>query len=292
MSAPACCSGLASSTPSQPGPLRRAAAASGGAAGVSSLLRDDDTALAEGASGAPTVRIGAGAGAAAVQAPSDRHSSVETNRARMMQDAVRGAGVASWYHVPLVRAARSQLQALILVPGLALLAPVAACGGTRAGLPVGVSDAVPERSSPARPPPPRPAWPDFEAARAWPAAAPATPARAHFRDGTLVRVHVEPPGLDAYRQLAIESPMPANARVVAWHETHAGQLRGGYLLEKRQGAWSAHEIDAAGALVPGDRIACLRCHEMAPTDHLFGVPQAPAVPAGATVPESISPSPR
>jgi hypothetical protein len=160
-------------------------------------------------------------------------------------------------------------------------------------LPVGVSDAVPERSSPLRPAAPRPAWPDFAAARNWPAAAPATPARAHFRDGTLVQVRVEPPGLDAYRQLAVESPMPESARVVAWHETHAGQLRGGYLLEKRQGVWSAHEIDAAGALVAGDRIACLRCHEMAPTDHLFGVPHAPTgAEAGTAVPESISPSPR
>jgi len=86
--------------------------------------------------------------------------------------------------------------------------------------------------------------------------------------------------------------MPKSARVVAWHETRAGQLRGGYLLEKRQGVWSAHEIDAAGALVPGDRAACLRCHEMAPTDHLFGSPEAVVVPAGTTGPESISPADR
>lgn len=245
-----------------------------------------------GAGGALAVRLGAGA--AVEQAPSDRHSSVETNRARMMQVAARGAGIASWYHVRLVRAASGQIQALILLFAIALLAPLAACGGAGAGLPVGVSDAVPERSTPAPPPAPRPTWPDFEAARTWPAAAPATPARAHFRDGTLIHVRVEPPGLDAYHKLASESPMPADARVVAWHETRAGQLRGGYLLEKRQGVWSAHEIDAAGALVAGDRdrAACLRCHEMAPTDHLFGTPQPAMAPAGTTVTESISPAAR
>jgi hypothetical protein len=283
---------LASSTPSQPGPgpLRRAAAPSDGAAGIGSLPRGGgDEPLAGGAGGTLAVRLGAGA--AVEQAPSDKHSSVETNRARMMRGAARGAGIASWYHVRLVGAASGQIHALILC-AITLLAPVTACGGAGAGLPVGVSDAMPERSSPAPPPAPRPIWPDFEAARAWPPAAPATPARAHFRDGTLVHVRVEPPGLAAYHALASESPMPADARVVAWHETRAGQLRGGYLLEKRQGVWSAHEIDAAGALVAGDRTACLRCHEMAPTDHLFGALQPAGVPAGAAVPESISPAAR
>jgi hypothetical protein len=67
--------------------------------------------------------------------------------------------------------------------------------------------------------------------------------------------------------------MPADARVVAWHESRSGSLRGGYLLEKRQGVWSAREIDGKGALVSSDPSLCLRCHQMAPTDHLFGAPR-------------------
>jgi hypothetical protein len=85
-------------------------------------------------------------------------------------------------------------------------------------------------------------------------------------------VRVEPPALDAYRALAVEKPMPDGARVMAWHESPQGQLLGGYLLEKRSGAWRASELDARGALVAGDGEACLRCHAMAPTDHLFGLP--------------------
>jgi hypothetical protein len=81
--------------------------------------------------------------------------------------------------------------------------------------------------------------------------------------------------------------MPNDARVIAWHETRAGELLGGYLLEKRAGVWTAQEIDASGGLVSSDRAVCLRCHEMAPTDYLFGVASrglgpapAPAAPAG------------
>jgi hypothetical protein len=118
---------------------------------------------------------------------------------------------------------------------------------------------------------PRTVWADFAAARAWPAAAPPTRALVHRRDGALIHVRVEPAALDAYRALAVESPMPDGARVMAWHESLDGQLLGGYLLEKQRGAWRASEIDAQGALVPGDGAACIRCHDMAPTDHLFGL---------------------
>jgi hypothetical protein len=156
---------------------------------------------------------------------------------------------------------------------------------------VGVSDAVPERSPRAAPEAaPRAVWADFAAARAWPEAAPPVVARVHRRDGSLVRVRVEPQGLAAYRDLASDSPMPSEARVIAWHETSAGELLGGYLLEKRAGVWSALEIDAHGGLVRGDGAACLRCHAMAPTDHLFGLAPRPAPlpPVG----ESKPPAPR
>jgi hypothetical protein len=122
---------------------------------------------------------------------------------------------------------------------------------------------------------------NFAAAREWPEAASPVVALVHRRDGSLVHVRVEPPGLAAYRNLAVDSPMPSDVRVIAWHETRAGELLGGYLLEKRAGVWSAHEIDAAGSLVASDAAVCLRCHEMAPTDYLFGLAPPPPAPAAA-----------
>jgi hypothetical protein len=133
-------------------------------------------------------------------------------------------------------------------------------------------------------------WADFARARAWPEAAPPALALVHRRDGTLVRVRVEPDGLEAYRNLSVDRPMPSDARVMAWHETGSGKLLGGYLLETRAGVWTAHEIDASGAVVPGSGAACLRCHEMAPTDHLFGLAPRAAGPPSAG--ESIAPDPR
>jgi hypothetical protein len=154
-----------------------------------------------------------------------------------------------------------------------------------------MSDAPPERSRREAAAAPRQAWPDFAAARAWPEGAPAAVALAHRRDGTRIHVRVEPSALAAYQSLAVDSPMPDGARVVAWHETPRGQLLGGYLLEKRSGAWSAREIDAQGALVLGDAAACLRCHDLAPTDHLFGLANRSAGPPDAAG-ESLAPPPR
>jgi hypothetical protein len=107
----------------------------------------------------------------------------------------------------------------------------------------------------------------------------------------LIHVLVEPPALAAYRDLSAETAMPEGARVVAWHEAPSGALLGGYLLEKRSGAWVALELDAKGALVPGDHARCVRCHDMAPTDHLFGVRVAPQA-APAVSGESIAPDRR
>lgn len=161
-----------------------------------------------------------------------------------------------------------------------------------------MSDAGPEREPPpSSAEPPRVAWPDFEAARSWPEAAPPAVALGHRRDGTFVHVRVQPAALPAYLALAVDSPMPEGARVVAWHETPAGELVDGYLLEKRApGIWAAAVIDARGSLVPNNGDACLRCHDMAPTDHLFGRPsrlsrQSPPSPAEPTG-ESIGSTPR
>jgi hypothetical protein len=97
------------------------------------------------------------------------------------------------------------------------------------------------------------------------------PALAHRRDGTRIHVRVEASSLDAYRALAVDTLMPEGARVAAFHEAPSGQLLGGYVLEKRAGVWTALELDARGAQIPNDGAACLRCHDLAPTDHLFGV---------------------
>lgn len=118
---------------------------------------------------------------------------------------------------------------------------------------------------------PRLPWPDFAAARGWSEAAPAVTALGHRRDGTRIRVRVEPKGLQAYRALATDSPMPEGARVAAFHESPSGELVGVYVLEKRAGVWTATELDAHGSQLPNDGSACLRCHDLAPTDHLFGL---------------------
>jgi hypothetical protein len=174
-----------------------------------------------------------------------------------------------------VRAAEAPIRAAIS-SWIALLAAASACSAAPSGPKVGVSTAGSERVSAPPVEARRELWSSFVAARAWPEAAPSFVARVHRRDGTHVRVHVDPASLDAYRQLAVDSPMPAEARVVAWHETPVGELLGGYVLEKRAGTWSALEVDAAGQVVPGDRAPCLRCHELAPSDYLFGPPQSSA----------------
>lgn len=204
-------------------------------------------------------------------------------------------------HAP-VRAAFATIRAVLqrwAAPSLHLMRAcagvqlAAACAGAPSGPPVGVSTAAPESSEAVEQAPALEPWPDFAAARAWPEAAPAMVALGHRRDGTLIHVRVEPSAHAAYRNLATESPMPDGARVVAWHTTREGSLLGGYLLEKRAGRWSAKELSAQGALLPGDGGACLRCHELAPSDHLFGVAaraagEAPSPGAG----ESIHDAPR
>lgn len=168
---------------------------------------------------------------------------------------------------------------------------VSGCGAKPAGTPIGMSDAVPDKPRPREAEAPRLPWPDFAAARAWPEASPASVALGHRRDGTLIHVRVEAAALAAYRDLSAETAMPEGARVVAWHEGQTGALLGGYLLEKRAGTWAALELDASGALIPGDHARCVRCHDMAPTDHLFGVRSA-ARAAPPISGESITPERR
>ena len=167
-----------------------------------------------------------------------------------------------------------------------------------------MSDAVPEREEPRAPQLATVPWSDFAAAQTWPEAAPPWRALAHRRDGTLIHVRIDPhvpESLAAYRTLPVESALPEGSRVIAWHETPAGGLLGGYLLAKRAGAWTALEVDARGSVIPGDRSSCMRCHDMAPTDHLFGPPgglppAAPSLPSlaapGALGLESIAPPTR
>jgi hypothetical protein len=140
-----------------------------------------------------------------------------------------------------------------------------------------------------------PRWSDFAAARSWPEAGPAVRALVHRRDGALIHVRIDPAipeALNAYRALSAESAMPEGARVIAWHETPSGQSLGAYLLQKREGAWSALEIDRDGSVIPreadGAGAACMRCHDMAPTDHLFGRPE----PTSTSPTESIAPASR
>jgi hypothetical protein len=203
-------------------------------------------------------------------------------------EARRQRASVSWYHACPVRAAFAPIRAVIL---LGAVASAGGCAVRQPGTPIGMSDAVPEKTrAPEAEVPPAP-WPDFAVARTWPEAAPASVALGHRRDGTLVHVQVEPAALAAYRELSVETAMPEGARVVAWHESPSGTLLGGYLLQKHSGAWTALELDPNGALLPGDHARCVRCHDMAPTDHLFGARSA-ARPAPAVSGESIAPSQR
>jgi hypothetical protein len=187
-----------------------------------------------------------------------------------------------------VRAALAPIHAVIL--GVAA-AVAGGCAPKPPETPIGMSDAVPEKTPEREIEAPRAPWPDFAAARAWPEAAPASVALAHRRDGTLIHVRVEPASLAAYHDLSVQTPMPDGARVIAWHESPSGTLLGGYLLEKRSGTWAGQELDATGAVVPGDRARCVRCHDMAPADHLFG-PRSVPQPTPAVSGESIAPSQR
>lgn len=187
-----------------------------------------------------------------------------------------------------MRAALASIHAVFLSVAVALASGCAARAPTT---PIGMSDAVPEKPRERVIEAARAPWPDFAAARAWPEAAPPSVALAHRRDGTLVHVRVEPASLAAYRDLSVDMPMPDGARVAAWHESPSGTLLGGYLLEKRSGTWTALELDASGALILGDHARCVRCHDMAPTDHLFG-PRAALRPAPPVSGESIAPSSR
>gem|GEM_PF-5798822 len=175
-----------------------------------------------------------------------------------------------------MRAALAPIHAVIFSVAAAL---VSGCGAAKQGPPIGMSDAEPERAREPQVVAKPVQWPDFAAARAWPEAAPPAVALGHRRDGTLIHVRVEPDGLAAYRALSAEAVMPDGARVIAWHEAPSGAVLGGYLLEKHAGTWSAKQLDAHGSLLPGDRAPCMRCHDMAPTDHLFGVRAAPPPPA-------------
>jgi hypothetical protein len=188
-----------------------------------------------------------------------------------------------------VRAAFAPIHAVIFSVAASL---ASGCGAASHGTPIGMSDAAPEKARESEVTAAPAPWPDFAAARAWPEAAPPFVALAHRRDGTLIHVRVAPDGLAAYRDLSSETVMPDGARVMAWHEAPGGALLGGYLLEKRGGLWSAQQLDAKGSLIPGDRSPCVRCHDMAPTDHLFGVRAAPPPPAPVGSGESIVPAPR
>ncbi|HEY6078332.1 MAG TPA: hypothetical protein VIW29_05990, partial [Polyangiaceae bacterium] len=134
-------------------------------------------------------------------------------------------------------AARALVPAAIVLLALST-ALGTGCASSPAASPVGISSAGPDQAEAAAPAAPRQRWPDYEAARAWPAAGPPSTARGHRRDGSLLEVRVEPPALAAYQQLAVDSPMPEGARVLAWLRGPRGALLAGYLLEKRAGAWS------------------------------------------------------
>lgn len=197
-----------------------------------------------------------------------------------------------WYHAGRVHAAQGRHHRAILAIFCLHLGGLGACAPARLTTPVGMSDAVPEPPHTAKPEPTRPPWVEFTNSRGWPLAAPPFTATAHHRSGTLLEIRVEPSALAAYQSLAVDAPMPDGARVVAWQKTPDGQLLGGFELEKRAGTWSARELDPSGAVPQSDTASCLRCHDMAPTDHLFGLLRPPAATGNPREREAIGPEVR
>jgi hypothetical protein len=161
-----------------------------------------------------------------------------------------------------------------------LVTLMGACSTPPATAPIGTSAAVDDGLPTAAHASRSKAPPELAAALTWPEAAPAALARGHRRDGSRIHVRVDPAvpsALAAYRLLAVEAPMPEGMRIIAWHETPAGVALGGYLLAKSSGVWSAIEVDAVGNVIAADGARCVRCHDMAPCDHLFGPPRGESI---------------
>lgn len=124
---------------------------------------------------------------------------------------------------------------------------------------------------------PRAPWPDYAAARSWPAISGAPfVSRGHPPAGS-VEVHVSPESQAAYVGLVPDTVF-AEGALLTELSAHPGSGPS-YAMRKMAGKWAFFELDSAGALVASGQLAlCAGCHAEAPGDGVFGLPRDPPAP--------------
>jgi hypothetical protein len=136
--------------------------------------------------------------------------------------------------------------------------------------------AAPVRHAPAREEPPAP-WSRFaELASLPPLNAKPFVNRGHDRERGFADLRVSPVARDAYIGLVSDSVLPEGSLValVFCDETRTEQ-RSVYAMQKDAKGWQFFALDATGRPKPEvDLGVCLRCHEGAPADDLFGLPRS------------------
>lgn len=120
--------------------------------------------------------------------------------------------------------------------------------------------------------------------------------RGHDRERGFADVRVSPLARDAYIGLVSDSVLPVGSLVaLAFCDETRTRQRSVYAMQKDANGWQFLALDAAGRPDPEvDLTACVRCHEGAPADELFGLPRsaelAPPPPAPAEAAAVPSPS--
>jgi hypothetical protein len=100
--------------------------------------------------------------------------------------------------------------------------------------------------------------------------------RGHDRERGFADLRVSSFARDAYIGLVSDSVLPEGSLValVFCDETRTAQ-RSVYAMQKDANGWQFLALDAAGRPDPEvDLAACVRCHEGAPADDLFGLPRS------------------
>lgn len=177
----------------------------------------------------------------------------------------RRSSTTSWYHAALLRAAPL------------LLGVIASCGPPPA--PQAPSEPAP---APAPRPAPRQPWPAFAEVTAWPALnATRFRTKGHLVEPSFAEVRINDDARELYLNLVTDSVLPEGTVVSLFFSDEPGTLPGPiYVMEKAGSGWRYFATDEQGGVDPSvDAELCARCHEGAPADGLFGLPQGTPVAA-------------
>lgn len=109
----------------------------------------------------------------------------------------------------------------------------------------------------------------------WPALRSPEISRGHFAEPVLAEVRVSPESRDAYMALVADLPMPDGAALAMLHRDARTSIAGPiFVMQKQAGGWTYLVLDPKGEITAqGALTLCERCHALAPTDHLFGLPR-------------------